>query len=54
LAAKDYRLMAELVGKPVKKTNPDLQGFTLMQFWQGTVQSNEAKASSSPTDSIKP
>ena len=43
--AKDYRFKAELVGQPVTKTRTDLQGFTLMQFWQRTVQSNEAKAS---------
>lgn len=53
LTAKDYRLVAELVGQPVTQTNSDLRGLALMQFWQGTVQSNEAKASLSPTDSNK-
>jgi RNA polymerase sigma factor (sigma-70 family) len=44
LTAKEYRIAAELVGQPVSKASPDLQGFTLMPYWQGTARSNEVKA----------
>jgi RNA polymerase sigma factor (sigma-70 family) len=50
--AKDYQIKVELDGQPVKETNPDLRGFTLMRFWKGTSQSNQ-KASSS-ADAKKP
>jgi RNA polymerase sigma factor (sigma-70 family) len=43
LAAKNYRITAELIGQRVTKVNSDFQGFTLMPFWQGTVRSNEVK-----------
>ena len=42
LSTKDYRIVAELVGQPVKQTNVDLHGLTLMKYWEGTAKSNEA------------
>lgn len=51
--AKDFRVEAELAGRPVTETNSDMQGLTLMQFWQGAVQSNQ-QAWSSPGDGKKP
>jgi hypothetical protein len=38
---KEYKVVAELVGQAVTETSADLRGFTLMEFWRGTVQSNE-------------
>jgi hypothetical protein len=42
---KDLRITAELVGEPVIKTNPDLQGLALMSYWQGKIRSNDIQMS---------
>jgi RNA polymerase sigma-70 factor (ECF subfamily) len=44
LVAKEDRIAVEFVGQPVTRANSDMQGLTLMRFWQGTVRSNEVKA----------
>jgi len=45
LTAKDYRIVAELVGEAVTKqeANLDMQGLALMPFWQGNSRSNEVQ-----------
>ncbi len=43
LTANDYRIVAELLGEAVTKTNLDVQGLTLMPYWQGKVRSNEVE-----------
>jgi hypothetical protein len=43
LTAKDYRIVAELLGEAVTNTNRDVQGLALMPCWQGKVRSNEVQ-----------
>lgn len=41
LTAKEYRIVAQLVGEPVTNPNRDAQAQALMPYWQGKASSHE-------------
>jgi hypothetical protein len=43
LTAKDYRIVAELLGEAITETNLDVQGLALIPCWQGKARSNEVR-----------
>jgi hypothetical protein len=53
--ARDYRIAASLAGKPVTKNdvNLDTLGQTMIPCWQGTIHSNEVRASLSVLGNVR-
>jgi len=53
--ARDYRIAASLTGKPVteKDVNLDTLGQTMIPCWQGTIHSNEVRASPSVPGNVR-